>query len=29
LNPYILFNAHPKVRKLKTYQAAQAKVHNR
>jgi len=29
LNPYILFNAQPKVRKLRSYQAAQEKVRNR
>src|ERR1700694_490674 len=29
LNPYIVFNAQPKVRKMKTYQAAQEKVRNR
>ncbi len=29
LNPYIVFNAQPKVRKLRSYQAAQEKVRNR
>ena len=29
LNPYIVFNAQPKVRKMKAYQAAQEKVRNR
>jgi len=29
LNPYILFNALPKVRKLRSYQASQEKVRNR
>ena len=29
LNPYIVFNAQPKVRKLRAYQAAQEKVRNR
>ncbi len=29
LNPYIVFNAQPKVRKLRSYQASQEKVRNR
>lgn len=29
LNPYIVFNAQPKVRKLRSYQSAQEKVRNR
>jgi hypothetical protein len=29
LNPYIVFNAQPKVRKLRSYQQAKEKIRNR